>query len=301
MPTHAATILAVLVAVVRPLAARADATFTTIDVPEARATRLWGTNSVGDTYVGHYQDFALVIHGFRLTSDGEILTIDVPFPDAINTVARGINKRGDIVGRYLRPDGTSRGWLRRDKDEGFTLIEVEGAPSTLAHGINNARDVVGAYGDVGEEHGFLWRDDGSGSFLTIDVPGSVFTILRAITDVGDLIGWFGTADGMSHGFVWTASGLRPIDFPGATETIAAAINATGDIVGRFVASGDTHGFLFRDDAFQQIDFPEAVSTEASGIADNGDVVGFYDLDESPPPRIHHGYLLRGLYKGRKTQ
>src|SRR5262249_47631334 len=133
-------------------------------------------------------------------------------------------------------------------------------------------------------HGFALSD---GRFFTIDVKDALLTNVRDINDAGDLVGVFQSADGASHGYVWTASALQPLDFPEATGTFAGAINSAGEIVGRAVTASGVHGFLFSNDAFTQIDFTEAIEIEATRIANNGDIVGFYLAE----PTVHHGFRL----------
>ena len=96
--------------------------FTSIDVPSAVATApfplvvLGGINALGDI-VSSYCDHnpcALTsaghVHGFlRTSSSGEFTSID--FPDAIGTIASGINPRGDIVGLYVDTNLKTHGFL----------------------------------------------------------------------------------------------------------------------------------------------------------------------------------------------
>jgi hypothetical protein len=66
--------------------------------------------------------------------------IDVP--DAVSTVAEGIND-----------DGVTHGFLLTDD---FSTIDFPGATSTVARGINTQNQIVGSYIDEhGTEHGFL--------------------------------------------------------------------------------------------------------------------------------------------------
>ena len=60
--------------------------------------------------VGQYRDKSGVTHGFLLNADG-FTAID--FPGAQQTVATGINPKGDIVGRYRDSIG---------KDHAFLLV-----------------------------------------------------------------------------------------------------------------------------------------------------------------------------------
>ena len=90
------------------------------------------------------------------------------FPGGLNTVAFGINKQGQIVGRY-RAQGSPRdhGFLY---DQGlFTTLDLPQAESTWATRINDKLQIVGFYGSPSGRHGFLYDHS---TFTTIDVPFS---------------------------------------------------------------------------------------------------------------------------------
>src|SRR6516225_8913297 len=111
--------------------AKAQYTFTTIDVPGARETFPNGINDAGQI-VGYYYG-----HGFLLDVDGSYTTIDVP--GAHGTYAFGINASGQIVGQII-----SDIWhgLLLDVDGSYTTIDVPGAPgATLPTGISRSRVV----------------------------------------------------------------------------------------------------------------------------------------------------------------
>jgi uncharacterized membrane protein len=82
--------------------------FTTIDVPGATLTAVFGLNDLGDV-VGSYIDADRARHGFLL-SGGNYTTIDVDVPNATNNYATGINDAGQISGKF-DVDGTTRGFL----------------------------------------------------------------------------------------------------------------------------------------------------------------------------------------------
>ena len=76
-------------------------------------------------------------------------TIDLP--GATDTLAIGINARGQIVGLYVA--GGTHGFLL-DKGN-FTTIDVPGAEATEAFGINARGQIVGVYSAGGIGHGFV--------------------------------------------------------------------------------------------------------------------------------------------------
>ena len=79
----------------------------------------------------------------------------IVFPGAILTNANALNNRGDIVGRYDLPDGSTHGYVLREGE--FTTIEFPGAANwTSAIAINERGDIVGKYQTAdGKFHGYL--------------------------------------------------------------------------------------------------------------------------------------------------
>src|SRR5262249_40426656 len=131
-------------------------TFTQIDFPEAIGTGAAADINDRGNIVGHYRSTAGgPQHGYLRTADGHFSTVD--FPGAADNKGRGINRGGEIVGRYDNADGTYHGYLR-SIDGDFTSIDVPGALQTEAYRINDAGDVVGVYIDAdGKTHGFLMK------------------------------------------------------------------------------------------------------------------------------------------------
>ena len=84
--------------------AKAQYTFTTIDVPGIYDTQAFGINAASQI-VGQY-----LLHGLLLDVDGSYTIFDVPGA-ANGTVAYGINDAGQIVGYYLDAAGTFHGFL----------------------------------------------------------------------------------------------------------------------------------------------------------------------------------------------
>ena len=139
--------------------------FRTIDLegtlgPPPNGTFAQWINGRGDI-VGSF--FNGSVHGF-LMSDKTVTQLDVPFPDAINTNAPGLNDRGDIVGFYT--DTVKRRVLgfRRDPDgryESFEAPTETPASATIPTGINTPGDIVGQYTHAGVTRGFVLYRAGS--------------------------------------------------------------------------------------------------------------------------------------------
>jgi hypothetical protein len=58
--------------------------------------------------VGFYNSQDGNQHGF-IERDGSFITIDAPV--AISTEGNGIDPQGDVVGRYVSPDGSTHGYF----------------------------------------------------------------------------------------------------------------------------------------------------------------------------------------------
>jgi probable HAF family extracellular repeat protein len=86
-----------------------------------------------------------------LYSHGTYTVLD--FPGASNTVAEGINAKGQIVGDYIDSSGT-HAFL--DSGGTYTTIDPPGSILSEAFGFNAKGDVVGLYQDSSNiNHGFL--------------------------------------------------------------------------------------------------------------------------------------------------
>lgn len=246
-------------------------TYTTIDVPGASDTFVFGVNDAGQM-VGHYYD-ASGQHGFSL-SGGSFSTID--FPGASVTVANGINDTGQTVG-YYRDGSMYRGFLLTSGS--FSTIDYPGAEATFVFKINDTGQIVGWYDDwvsgvpsSGVPHGFSLTGS---SFSTIDFPGALDTHAYGINDTGQIVGEYGDVSG-DHGYLLTGGSFSAFNFPGASLTEALGINDTGQIVGWYEDTIGRHGFSLIGGSFSTIDFPGATSTFAHGVNDNGKIVGFYE-------------------------
>jgi probable HAF family extracellular repeat protein len=175
----------------------------------------------------------------------------IDFPSASQTIAFGINNRGQIVGSFANAGGAVHNFLF---DKGaFIQIDFPGGaplPTDAGNiiGINDRGQIVSQFLDAaGTLHGFLFDD---GVFTTIDVPGSTATGISGINDRGQMIGVY-DSEGKPHGFVLDQGVVTTTDIPGATVTIPFGINNHGEIVGGFIdAGGVQHGFLAECDSKQ---------------------------------------------------
>ena len=123
--------------------------------------------------------------------------VKIDFPNATQTLANGINARGDIVGRYSDVEGVFHGFLLRKGV--FSTIDFPGASLTAAFALNARGDIAGRFTDAnGIDHGFLLSD---GKFTQIDYPGAAGTWARGINNAGDIVGSHFNAAGIERGFL----------------------------------------------------------------------------------------------------
>lgn len=223
---------------------KAGSKITTIDVPGATGTHLYGEDQSGGEMVGSYTDSNSVEHGFLLAF-GKLTTFDVP--GAMSTRAYSVNLQNTIVGSYTDENGVTHGFLQDQGKGGFRTLDVNNATFTEVRSIANYPPPLGFmaanFVDAsGKEHGETGQD---AIFLKkIDFPGAEFTTANAVAVSGGFFdGYFGaSASGPFHGYVWVGKFLK-VDFPGAVDTRCNGIDDALQIGGRYTdANGVVHGF-----------------------------------------------------------
>jgi uncharacterized membrane protein len=280
--------LSILVAYVSSIQAQsnlvvpdAHLTFTTIDVPGAGYTGVFGINTAGDMVGNYGQDTNSDSHGF-LYRNGNFTYFD--YPGETVTVPTGINDSNLIVGYAGKNpvvgflyDGTT-----------FTTIRHGGDSATLTFGINNAGEVVGGTGTIYTTKGF----EMSGShFKRLNVPGQhVYVYGAGVNTFGTIVGWT-----ESDGFMCRTGKCKIVDFPGALGvTEAEGINDAGIIVGWYVASGGSIlAFASKNGKYSSFSYPGAKGTFASAINASGQIVGEYTFDF----RTYHGFVTTPIARG----
>ena len=89
---------------------------------------------------------------------------------ASQTIARGINDDGQIVGTYVDSTGQHAvGFIYNPIGGTFAAINYPSATDTLAMGIMDDGQIVGGYSEAGLVHGFLYNPNG-GTYTTLDAP-----------------------------------------------------------------------------------------------------------------------------------
>jgi len=215
-------------------------------------------------------------------------------PNGSQTLARGINARGDIIGSYVDTDGVGHDFLLHNRV--YTNIDYPGNAAANARAINAQGDIVGVLNDADGTHGFLFRD---GQLTKIDYPGASSTVAFGINNSGDITGRYSTPD-ETFGFILSNGVFRNVHIPaGSTLGVYAAEDDGVSLVGDVVLKSDSseHAFVKRLSQVQLLDPPTTVfpCSHARGINERGEVVGAFSIvstvDEcnSRPPA--HGFVM----------
>jgi probable HAF family extracellular repeat protein len=238
--------------------------------------------------------FCLALSPLLFAADYRFVKID--FPNATQTLANGINARGDIVGRYSDTEGVHGFLLRKGV---FSTIDFPGASLTAAFALNARGDIAGYFVDAnGTDHGFLLSD---GKFTQIDYPGASGTWARGINNAGDIVGSHFNAAGIEHAFLLKDGTFRNVHLPGSScEHVGMAQDNGRVLAGSFcnTTDGMLYGFVGNwQGEFQTINFPGngLICTGARWINERGDVVGEYSRVKNPDDCLaadKHGYLMR---------
>lgn len=201
----------------------------------------------------------------------------IDFPNAVRTVADGVNPDGDIVGHYRDTLGKEHGFLLSGGQ--FTSIDFPGKIYTDARGINPGGDIVGTFMDApggpSNWHGYLLSKT-TGAFTEIHVPGYLGSIAQRITPSGDIYGCTHDYDFMSNmrGFVRSADGSYTVlDVPstmhnGATPSGRVIVGLYNDM-----ATGLRHGYFVVNGDFRPFDVPGSNWTEGWDMNSSGAAVG----------------------------
>jgi len=183
---------------------------------------------------GYFIDDANAWHGFFRRRNGTI----TPFDVAGNTLPRGINKDGTVVGQYYT--NTHHGFLRTSSGQILT-IDPSGSVDTDLTGINDQGEIGGDFSDGKTRHGFVRAADGT--FKDFTVSGS--TWVSGINNSGGVTGSWVDKDGVVHGFVRNADGgIAQLDPPKTIFSAPRAISDGGVVAGDFETKRKNLGFLW---------------------------------------------------------
>ena len=170
--------------------------FTVFDVPVPGTTNTspFKIND-SDQIVGTY--YTPSYHGFVKTGESFYY---FDYPSSTDTEARGINNKGQVVGRYWDADQKIHGYVHDITKNTYTPIDYPGAVATGIYGINDLGQMVGYYQDgQGSRHPLVYSE---GAFTILHIPGDgAFSIAHDIDNHGNVVGAYRYDRSNLHGFL----------------------------------------------------------------------------------------------------
>jgi uncharacterized membrane protein len=237
-------------------------------------------------------------------------TVDVP--NAVFTLARGIDSNGTVVGAYSDSSFVQHGFLR--SPTGVFTVPIDfpsgSAVATLVLGIDPQGDtVVGVWLTNTTGHAFVMTI-ASQTFVSFDFPGSSGSNAVGMNRSGEIAGNYLDSAGIQHGYSATYNFqsmsvccFQAINFPGAVLTRLEGLSDSGDIVGSYLGTDSKdHAFLLSGGSFSTLKVPGASS--ALGINNTQQIAGVFRNTKPvlfvPPEDVtvllsifgsSHGFLL----------
>jgi uncharacterized membrane protein len=202
-----------------------DGTITTIDVPGADDTQVFGINDRGQI-AGVQRSRGGTFRGFVLDR-GAFTTVDVPGAIGGDAGVNDIDDRGRLIGDY---DDRISGYLRDERGRISTFDAPGAVGQTVPIGMDNRGRIVGTYSTADRSHGFL--RDRHGRFMTIDVPEAKDTEAARINNRGQVVGAIRDSQFQIYGLLAEGGRLAALRLPGArSESYATDIDDRGRIIG----------------------------------------------------------------------
>jgi probable HAF family extracellular repeat protein len=190
---------------------------------------------------------------------------------SVQSYARGINARGDVVGATA--DAHGRRCVFHFHDGRLTLLPVTlGSNASDAFGIDNAGTIVGQLRSRVGSHAMCYRNGLSEDLGTL---GGYHSLARAINGSGQIVGWAETPQLDAHAFLFTSGAMQDLGTLGGARSEALAINDAGDVVGTAeTRNGEEHAFCYRDGRMEDLGMlPGSQSSRAHATNVRGDIVG----------------------------
>jgi probable HAF family extracellular repeat protein len=223
--------------------------------------------------------------------NGHATTVeDVPgYP---NTIARAVNRRGDIAGwmntstNPVDSLSTTQGFVRRGGR--IQKIPGLGGRDSRVLGMNDRGTVVGtAIVTGGGRHAFVISGSAISDLGTL--PSGKSSAANAINNSGVIVGVADIDGRLNHAVLWRNEKIMDLGtLPHGASSSARAINDRGQIAGFSECSDGIHAFLYYDGAMQDLGDLGNDPSAASGINNHGDVVGASNISSIK----RHAFLWR---------
>jgi len=165
-----------------------------------------------------------------------------------------------------------------------TDLGTLGGSLSVGHDLNDAAVVVGhSINAASEVRPFIWR---AGTMTEITIPGaSGFHIAYAVNQLDQVVGTVGTADVLSHAFLWRAGSTTYLG-SGDTPSGAYDINEVGDIAGSWNDGGVRRASVWLRGVRQDLPVIAGNVAVGHGIGKHRQVVGSSTVADGPSSPVH---------------
>ncbi|PMS38834.1 hypothetical protein C0Z20_03070 [Trinickia symbiotica] len=183
---------------------QANGIYTTFDPPGSTYTVPTENNSPGAIAGFYYESIPGWPKAFLRSSDGNIVTFNVPDGAVLAVPPVALNAMGTVTGAFCSDHSCDlvHAFVRAPGGAMTTFDAPGDNALTGATAIDAAGEIAGPYipSDFSAEHGYLRTVQGT--FITFDAPGAFVTLPFAINDAGTVAGNYCDSAGTCHGFVW---------------------------------------------------------------------------------------------------
>jgi len=235
------------------------------------------------------------VHAALWRSGQTTIVEDVPgYP---NTIARAINRHGDIAGWMNTSNNpvdslsTTQGFIRHGGN--IRRIPGLGGRDSRVLGLNDKGMAVGtASATDGARRAFVTSSSGASDLGTL--PSGKSSSAYAINNSGVIAGVADVEGKSNHAVLWKHGKIKDLGtLPHGVTSSARTINDRGQIAGFADTPDGVHAFLYSNGTMQDLGTLGSDPSEASGMNNHGDVVGGSNIDA----RRRHAFLWRD---GRMT-
>jgi probable HAF family extracellular repeat protein len=209
----------------------------------------------------------------------------IPTASGANSVALGINNKGEVVGYSFQGDDY-QAFLYSSSDQSITDVGSLGGKLNAACAINDAGQVTGYSQDgSGNLLAFIFgRNQPIASLGTLD--GASTSEAFGINNKGAVVGDSQSGNQNHRPVLFSNGSVQDLGLGGASEPdaleTAYGINDSGQVVGRHSAGNNTfHAFLLANGNTTDFGTLGGANGEALAINKNGQVVGDSDTADGP--------------------